>query len=112
MINEARRGCFAVAPCDAYYFRIGVADTQLDLRNNRNALFSYLPNDGYGIGDARAFHHLVDLQYPLFRVPLLFKIDFILFQCLSVWFLQLTIIREEDIESLFLTEEGSTYATF
>ena len=102
MVDEARRGCFAVGTRDTNHFRLRIAACELDFADNGNAFCDGLRHDGCRVGNARALDDFVGTENALLRVLTLFPRNSAFVEHLFVLILDVRPVRNEHVETLFL----------
>ena len=112
MIDE-RCGCgLAVRASDTYHLGVGIAASELYLAYYVNALCYDFLNHGSFVGNTRALNHLVGREYFLLCVMTFFPFDAMLVEHLLITVLYRAHVRHEDIEALFLCQNGCSGTAF
>ena len=112
VVDEGSGGGFSVGAGDADLLCRVVAACKFNLGDNGDAVFLHLLHHGNCSRDARGLHHFIGTEDKLLRVLSLLEGDVPLLEGFYIGILDLSLVREEHIESFHFCQNRSAYSAF
>ena len=109
---DQRSGCgLAIGTSNANHYGIGIASSQLYLRDDGDLAFTQFHNERRIIRNTRTLHHFIGIQNFLFTMVSFFPFNVVFIHLGLVLVLNASSIRHKGVEAFQLSKYGSSRTT-